>query len=91
MRNRIVVRDLDRNLVGELLVEPLEELLVSLVSRAQGHNDHLFAGQAIGDLGNQIETFLSGKARHDANHGKFWIGVLDPEGCQQILLVFGFS
>ena len=78
-------------LLGNCLLQALEHLFVGLVAGAQRDDDHLLAGEAVGDLRDQVESLLRGEARDDSDDREFRIGVLDAESGKQILLVFGLA
>ncbi len=86
MGQLVVVGDLDREPLRILFIQPAEQVLVFLVAAAERDHDHLFARQPVGHLRNQVEAFLRGKARDDADHGQLRVGGGHAEFRQQVLL-----
>ena len=87
VRDHIVVRDLDRDLLGKLFLQAQEHFFVILVAGTQHGQNHVLACQPIHDLRNQVESLLGGKTRDDADDGEFGIGILDSERGHQVGLV----
>ena len=91
MRQRVVVSDLDRNLLRELPVEPKEQFFVWLVPAAQRDDDHFFAGQPVHDLRDKIKPLLRRESGNDSDHGQLRISLGHSEGGQQILFALCFA
>src|ERR1051326_5369638 len=65
---RIVVGDLNGDLLRELFLHPGEHFFVLAITIAQGDHNQFLAGETVHDLGNQVEALLRRETRDDSDY-----------------------
>ena len=87
MGQRIVVGDLDGELLRELPVEPAKHVFVFALAAAEHDQDEVLQRQSVRNLLDQVEAFLRDEARHDAHDRQLCIR-RQTERLQQIGFAF---
>src|SRR5690348_11989610 len=82
----IVISDANPNLLGHALNQAHEHLFVETIAVPEHGKVNLFQRKPVDGLADEIEAFLRGKARDDANQRNLSVALWQSEGGEQVAL-----
>jgi len=80
--NGIIVGDLDRKLLRKLALQTAKHLFIFFVATAQHGHDQRQAGQVVGNLRDQVKSFLRSEPGDNAHHRKLRVSIGNAEHAQ---------
>src|SRR5262249_7422946 len=66
VRDDVVICDFDPDAIGIRCGKSSKEIFVAAIASAEGYERQIFAHDFVCDFGDEVETFLIGKAGNDA-------------------------
>src|SRR5262249_52574651 len=85
MCQRVVISNLDGEFLRKLAVKLQEQVLVLPVAGTNCGYDERQERKIVGDLGNQVKSFLRRKARDNPDYRQLYVSFLQPELAQQVV------